>query len=299
MRKIFAAAGVLSVILTASLAHATDPAVSGLNGKISGEGGLFDDESSGFASGSFAVPLGHAFGMQVDGTLGAIDNQLVGGGGVHLFTRDPSSYLLGVYGSYHTWDSIDVWRLAGEGELYIDRFTVTGLAGYEKYEVPSFSGGLPVLTEDSGHFFGMADLAYYINDDFKIYAGYRYYDEASFAGAGAEYLIRGHYVPLSLFARGDFGNDDYTRITGGVKIYLSPEPEKSLIDRHRRDDPDIFMPVFPRLATGTNQCGVGPGPEYRVTGSPDCLCPSGTFRAGQAPEFISYQGGMYVCGRLT
>ena len=68
-------------------------------------------------------------------------------------------------------------------------------------------------------------------------------------------------MPLSLFARGDFGNEDYTSVTGGLKVYLSGDPQKSLIDRHRRDDPEIYMPVFPTLTTagrggrrGRNAC---------------------------------------------
>lgn len=268
-----------------ALAHAGDlPAVSGPNGKISVEGGSYDDEGAGIALGSFAVPLGPSFGLQADGALGTIDGDVMGGGGLHLFTRDPSHYLLGVYGSYHTWDSIDIWRLAGEGELYLGRFTLSGLAGYESVEVPSLSDGLEVLTPDDKHFFGQGDASYYVTDDFKVSAGYRYLNETSFGSAGAEYLFRGHEVPMSLFARGNFGDDDYTSITGGLKVYLSGDTNKSLIDRNRRDDPENYLPVFPKLATGsgTPQCSVTSG----LVTSPangECLCPNGTPRAGQKP----------------
>jgi len=276
------------------------PAVSGPNGKVSVEGGSFDDEGAGIALGSFALPLGHSFGAQADGAIGTIDGETMGGGGLHLFTRDPSSYLLGVYGSYHTWDSIDIWRLAGEAEAYLGRFTLSGLAGYESVDVPSLSDGLEVLTPDDKHFFGQFDASYYVTDDFKVSAGYRYLNEASFGSAGAEYLFRGYEVPMSLFARGYYGDGDYTSITGGLKIYLSDDPQRSLIDRNRRDDPDIYLPVFPKLATkkdtGPAQCKVGPSPEYRVTSSSNCICPSGTSRAGQDPLYISFAGGFYVCG---
>ena len=194
------------------------PAVSGPNGKLSVEGGSFDDESAGVALGSFALPLGHSFGLQADGALGTVDGGTLGGGGAHLFTRDPSSYLLGAYGSFHTWDSIEIWRVAAEAEFYLGRFTLDGLAGYESVDVPSLSDGLEVLTPDDRHFFAQSDVAYYITDDFKVYGGYRYINETSFGSAGAEYLIRGQDVPLSLFARGDFGNEDYTSITGGLKV---------------------------------------------------------------------------------
>jgi hypothetical protein len=271
------------------------PAVSGPNGKVSVEGGSFDDDGAGIALGSFALPLGHSFGLQADGAVGAIAGEAMGGGGLHLFTRDPSHYLLGAYGSYHTWDSVDIWRIAGEAELYLGRFTIDGLAGYESVDVPSLMDGLEVLTPDDKHFFAQSDLAYYITDDFKIYGGYRYLNETSFGSAGAEYLIRGHEVPLSLFARGDFGNEDYTSITGGLKVYLSNDPQKSLIDRHRRDDPDIYMPVFPKLVTksGQTQCTLVSN-SYKVASPADgqCICPAGSSLAGQAP--VLFLGG-YFC----
>lgn len=290
--------GLTAGALSALAAFAGDlPAVSGPNGKLSVEGGSYDDEGAGIALGSFAVPLGPAFGLQADGALGTIDGETMGGGGLHLFTRDPSRYLLGAYGSYHTWDSIDIWRLAGEAELYLDRFTLSGLAGYESVEVPSTVGDLVVLTPDDKHFFGQFDASYYITDDFKISAGYRYLNEVSLGSAGAEYLIRGHEVPMSLFARGNFGDDDYTSVTGGLKIYLSSDPDKSLIDRNRRDDPESYLPVFPKLATksSTNYCSVGPSPEFR-TGSSNCTCPAGTPLSGGPPQFIPALGGFYTCG---
>ncbi|WP_157066540.1 hypothetical protein [Hyphomicrobium sulfonivorans] len=278
------------------------PAVSGPNGKLSVEGGTFDDEAAGLALGSFSLPLGHNLGVQFDGAVGNVDGDVLGGGGVHLFTRDPSSYLLGVYGSYHTWDSIDIWRIAAEAELYLGRFTVSALAGYENIDVPSLASGLPVLTQDEKSFFGIGDVAYYINDDFKIYGGYRYVAETSLGAAGAEYLLRDHGVPVSLFARGDFGNSDFNSITGGVKIYLSDDRNKSLIDRNRRDDPEIYVPVFPKVVTqtakqqGSNQCVVGPSPDYKVASNFSCTCPSGTPLSGQQPQFIPALGGFYTCG---
>ena len=145
----FAALSVALIVAGHVHAGSTGPAVSGPNGKVSVEGGSYDDDAAGIALGSFAVPLAHSFGLQFDGAVGTIDDELLGGGGVHLFTRDPSSYLLGIYGSYHTWDDINIWRTAAEAELYLGRFSLSGLGGYESVEVPSYSGGLFVLTPDS------------------------------------------------------------------------------------------------------------------------------------------------------
>ena len=116
--------------------EASGPAVSGPNGKFSVEGGQYDGESSLLALGSYTLPLGDSFGIQVDGAVGRIDDETMSGAGVHLFTRDPSKYLLGVYASYHEWNDINIWRTAAEAEVYLGRFSITGLAGFEGVDVP-------------------------------------------------------------------------------------------------------------------------------------------------------------------
>ena len=180
---------------------ADGPAVSGPNGKFSVEGVKYDDDQSILALGSYTIPLGHSFGLQVDGAVGRIDKDMLGGGGAHLFTRDPSKYLFGVYGSFHQWNGITIWRSAAEAELYVNRFSLSGLAGFEGVDVPTFSDGLQVLNTDDDHFFGHVDLAYYPIDDLKIYGGYRFINETSLGAAGAEYLLRDHGSPISLFAK--------------------------------------------------------------------------------------------------
>jgi len=197
-------------------------AVSGPNGKLSVEGGLYDADESVLALGSYSIPLLSALGLQADGAFGSINGETLGGGAVHLFSRDPSSYLFGAYGSYHEWNSIKIWRAATELELYMDRFSFTGLAGIEGVDVPSTNDSLRVLNGDDIHFFGHFDLAYYPIDDLKIYAGYRYLSEISLAAAGVEYLLLETGLPISLFVKGRFGNSDHTRITGGKKITSAP-----------------------------------------------------------------------------
>ena len=226
------------------------PAVSGVNAKISIEGGLYDDKDSVIALGSLSAPLGHHFGVQLDGALGELDNDALSGGGAHLFTRDPSNYLLGVYGSYHQWNSINIWRVAVEYEFYLDRFSITGLAGSENIDIPSFDSGLQTLTKDDNHFFGHIDLDFYPLDDLKIYGGYRYISEVSLGAVGVEYLLRNSGFPVSLFAKARFGDDDHTRITGGLRVFLGADRDKSLIIRHRTEDPQNYTPIFPEIDLG-------------------------------------------------
>ena len=287
---------VVALLCMCTAAVAGEPAVSGPNGKFAVEGGGGADEGEGIATGSFALPIGHDFGMQADGAVGSFDDELLGGGALHLFTRDPSRYLFGVYGSYHTWDRINIWRAALEGELYIGPVTLEGIAGYESLDVPSFANG-PSL--DDNHLFGQADAGYYITDDFKIYAGYRYINERSFGAAGTEYLIRGLEVPVALFARGDFGDEFVQNITGGVRIYLSDDPDKSLIDRHRKDDPKVYAPTFPTLAarsTAVPQCAINSSNKVSSPASGNCICPAGSPWAGQKP--IPSGDGGYYCQNL-
>ncbi len=225
-RALIAALTALSLASTAALSQSAGPAVSDPNAKLSVEGGQYDGEQSALALGSYTLPLGHAFGLQADGALGRIDQGTMGGGGLHLFTRDPSRYLLGLYGSYHTWESIDIWRAAAEVQLYAGRFSLDGLGGYESVAVPETIGGLTVLDPHDDHVFGQVDLAYYPIDDLKVYGGYRYVNEASLGAAGIEYLMRADDSPISIFAKADFGEEQYNRITGGVKFYLGPNADK-------------------------------------------------------------------------
>jgi hypothetical protein len=175
-------AGCIAVSLLApalAFADGTAPAVSDVNAKVSVEGGQYDGEQSALSLGSLTVPLGHSFGLQADGAIGRIDEGTMGGGGLHLFARDPSRYLVGFYGSYHTWESIDIARAAVELQLYAGRFALDGLAGYESVAVPDTIGGLTVTDPHDDHLFGQLDLAYYALDDLRLYGGYRYVNETS------------------------------------------------------------------------------------------------------------------------
>lgn len=253
---------VLSCFTGYAAAGGDAPAVSALSGKFSLEGGTYDWETTGLALSSLAVPVAHAVGAQFDTAAGTIDGKIMGGAGVHLFTRDPSSHLLGIYGSYHSWGDINIWRVATEAEFYLGRFTLGGIAGHESIE------GL----SDDGHFFAHTDLAYYVTEDFKIYGGYRFESETSFGAAGGEYLFRAGDVPLSVFASSSFGDDDYTRVTGGLKIYFGDSPNKSLLARHRTSDPDNYTPVFPNRSPRSRAHASGPVDCSNPANSIDLTC---------------------------
>lgn len=270
-------------------------AVSGPNGKVSVEGGEYDDEGAFLAKGSYSLPLGQAFGIQIDGALGSIDDEIMGGGAVHLFHRRPDKYLFGLYGSYHTWDDINIWRVAGEFELYLDRVSLTSLVGAEGVEFPTTDGGLLVLNQDDEHVFAHVDASYYLTDDLKISGGYRYVSEVHLGAASIEYLLRTASIPISLFAEGHFGEEEFNRVTGGIKVYFGADNNKTLITRHRYDDPPNYTPVFPRIVTAAAaSTAQGPQPPPICTleartffvATPqdgNCVCPQGSPLAGGSP----------------
>lgn len=88
------AALTLPLVLVAP-ALADGPAVSGINGKVEGFGGIvntdFDqgNEGSGGGAASLSVPLGNFIGFQIDGLAGEFADQGVAAVGAHLFWRDP------------------------------------------------------------------------------------------------------------------------------------------------------------------------------------------------------------------
>lgn len=209
------------------------PAVSGINGKWELDGGLFNPGGTGFrAAGSLSIPLGDRFGAQGDVmlTMSGSDFYLAGAG--HLFTRDPSSYLLGVTAGVVIAPGATLTALGAEGELYLDRISLEGWAGLAAIDYAD------VLNPDLTGLFAIGDIAFYPMDDLRLAIGASSVLGDNSLHFGAEYQLTDFAWPLSLTADARIhGSGNYT-ITAGLKGYLGPTGEsKSLIDRHRQDDP--------------------------------------------------------------
>lgn len=224
-------------LFTSSSTAQTLPAVSGVNAKVGAFGSSLGDESAGGAFIGLALPLGHRFGAQIDGIVGMQEGgdafQGVAG---HLFWRDPSRALFGIYASHLRWDGVSLGGITGgaevnkvglETQLYLGRVSLEGLAGYQ-------------FGSDTG-LVAKGTIAYYPRDDLRLHVGVTHYEGPGLAGfAGLEWApLRGS--GLSLFA--DVGVDENSdlRSLAGVKFYFSRE-DKSLIRRHREDDPDVDLP---------------------------------------------------------
>jgi hypothetical protein len=221
-------------------------AVSGPNGKIAAQGGFwdvddFDSDGQFKGVGSFSMPLGCALGLQIDAGAATYGDDVDAlGVGAHLFLRDPSSYLIGVHGTYENWDisgagNQDVWRIGAEAELYAGMFSLEGWAGLQDTD---FSGA---------DVFAKLTAAVYLTEDLRLDAGVRFMEDFTYGAVSAEWQLPD--LPVSLTAEGRVGDDDYSSVTVGAKFYFGGEG-KSLIRRHREDDPNDGLFDFIGAAGG-------------------------------------------------
>lgn len=223
------------------------PAVDGFNGKLEAFGGGYQDGALGGISGAISIPLGYRFGAQIDGTIADIGGKTYAQGAGHLFWRDPTIGLIGLYGAYGHYEGfggVDMYQAAAEGEYYMGRFTLRGIAGVEGANAGTFTdaGGTVFNYDDDTRFFDKIDVAFYPTDDFKVYVGHRYTGGVNAAAAGAEYLWRFNGgTAASIFAEARVGEDDYKAAWAGVRFYFGGS-DKSLIRRHREDDPNLWEP---------------------------------------------------------
>ncbi|RYE10407.1 MAG: hypothetical protein EOP22_05045 [Hyphomicrobiales bacterium] len=232
-----AAANAADLILPEPIAYQDDelllPAVSGVNGKWELSGGLFNPGGIGFrAAGSVSIPLGERFGAQGDvmATWTGSDLYLAGAG--HLFTRDPSLYLLGVTGGVVVEPGVATLGAVGlEGELYLDRWSLEGWAGVAAIDY------VAILPPDQVGFFAIGDIAFYPTDDLRFTVGGSYILGDTALHLGAEYQLTSFAWPVSLTTDARIHSGGAYAITAGIKGYIGGEPGKSLIDRHRQDDP--------------------------------------------------------------
>jgi hypothetical protein len=229
------------------------PAVDAVNEKIDVFAGSVAGKSVSGVNGSVTVPLGGQYGAQFDGTIGSLDGNTMAAGAAHLFWRDPSRALLGLYVSENYWDrygGLSVGHVAGEGEYYWGRFTLQGIAGVEfgnsaSTSISTLATG-PVFTNTTTffdsyniktRFFDQINLKYYFADDIAGYVGHRYLGGLNALALGAEFARPiGHGALASAFVEGRIGENNASGIWGGLKLYFGPR-DIPMIARHRTEDP--------------------------------------------------------------
>jgi len=228
-----------TVFSGAALADGSLPAVSTVNGKVSAEGGEGNAQSLGIVSGSLTAPVGHSFGVQFDATGGATNGNALWGVAGQGFWRDPGIGLVGGYvshlgsrfGSPDTTGAARLDRYAVEGEAYLGQFTPSAAVGYQNMD------SLGVAHTGA---FGKIDLAWYPLDDLMLSGGGDLNPNKSLAQVEAEYQLGLAALPgLSLFAEAGTGGMRDSMAIAGFRFYFGPA--KSLIRRHREDDPPSLL----------------------------------------------------------
>ena len=110
------------------------PAVSGLNGKFEFSAGALTLPTPSFvgrAAGALTVPLGDRFGLQADFSA-STGPGFTTSAALHLFSRDPSAFLLGGSVGFIRSPGSVVIAAGPEAELYRDRWTVEGWVGADE-----------------------------------------------------------------------------------------------------------------------------------------------------------------------
>jgi hypothetical protein len=268
-RAAFLLSGTIAAGMYGSVSLAADiemtsalPAVSGPNGKIEVGGGWTDIDDLGddevFRGGAaFSLPVGDMFGIQVDLTALDAYGETAVGGALHAFTRDPNSYLLGAYGGYVDADPANVWYIGSEAELYLDNISIEAVGG-----VMNISNG------GGTEFYAMGTVALYATENLRLSIGASTVANFESANAGLEWFMGDTGLPLSLTVDGQLGEDGYTSIQAGVSLYFGGE-DKSLIRRHREDDPSLhFFDLFGASALGSGVLG---GEAEEEPENPECI----------------------------
>lgn len=218
-----------------SESNQTLPAVDGFNAKLA-VGTVFDDADASYVEGSFTIPLGHQYGLQIDGVAAEFDSNLFGhipgySLGAHAFWRDPSRGLLGVYADYLYVDSfggLQFYTAGVEGALYLNRFTIDGTIGFKNGDMID------------AEFYNDIRASYYPTDNLMLYIGQSYAFDTNSFNYGTEWAFaRKGRAATAVFAQGTAFEGGDQIISVGMRVYLGKR-QKSLLRRHREDDPRIL-----------------------------------------------------------
>lgn len=207
---------------------AADPAVSKTNGSIFVRGGAYDEigndsHGEGELLGKVTFPIGQSFGGQAEGVVGTDEFYGLGG---HLFWRDPSWLMAGVYVSYDNTDGTELTRYGVEADVYLGQFTAGGRIGQQEGDVGDGT-------------YGSIDVSFYATPNLALRGGVEFEPEDgrdTVGRVGFEWQPAMDSSPgLSVFADGEWG-DDYDHVRAGLKIHFGTDG-MSLIDRERKADP--------------------------------------------------------------
>jgi hypothetical protein len=220
------------------------PALGGQNDA----GARFDGRTLDGKESSLDFALGDGFGLRLGGLLdrqnyrNPADGTWFGTSG-HLYWRDPSEGLFGLYSHYAQLDAprgAELYVGGAEAAGYWDRFTVGGAAGIEGGGQMVGSGPLGRLDLNlDTAFFSALTGSYYPEDDLRLSIGHQLTGGQHVGQIEAEWgLDSGGGGPLSLFASGLVTEAADAGVMAGFRVYFG-DSEKPLIQRDREDDSSI------------------------------------------------------------
>lgn len=201
------------------MAHADENrAVDELSFDFSSMGGSTEDQGRALGGLKATFPLGDLLGVEIEGGLG--NDDYFGAGG-RLFWRDVEIGMVGLFGSGETFDGFEVYRGGIEGELFFGAFTIDARLGGEQSD-----GG------DDG-IFGRAGVTWYPLGTLALRAGVEATPNLVFGRLSGEWQpMPGDWPEVSLFASGEFGDEERYSVLAGLVIHLGENGP--LIERHRR-----------------------------------------------------------------
>ncbi|MFZ1813833.1 MAG: hypothetical protein WBO55_02850 [Rhizobiaceae bacterium] len=236
-------------------AHAADPldptpvayqggAVDGINFKASAITGVIGGYTNHMFLASVATPLPYLdqFGAQLDFGIGNYRSDYISAAaGLHLFWRDPSVGLVGIYGDWGYVNPEHAGRVGLEASMYNGNWTLEGVAGV--------TFGQHVLTQ----FFDEVDLAYYFTDNFRASIGHRLTTRGNVGNISFEYMPElGAGNGWSIYGEAEAGEDDYSGAWIGLRYSFGTSSASTLKARDRTADPTVRIP---RNLASVTRCG--------------------------------------------
>ncbi len=231
------------------VAAASEPAVSGVNGKLDANYGAINRSSTRGIGGTISVPLGHRFGAQFDGNYQHGFSTNIYGLGTHFFARDPSKGLIGLAFSGTISQKFTDVIVGVESEYYFKKVTLGAVAGWDNYD-SHVATTFPGLATHQNFVAARVYAAIYPMDDLMVRIEYQSRFNHNFYMAHVEWQTPVNGV--AVFADGGVGENGYAHLMGGVRVYFGGI--KPLKDRHRKDDPSNIGSTFigPSSAGSTN-----------------------------------------------
>lgn len=219
------------------------PAVDGINFKVSALTGVIGGYANHMFIASVATPVPYfsQFGAQLDLGIGNYRSDYISAAaGLHIFWRDPSIGMIGIYGDWGYVNPEHAGRVGAELAFYNGPWTLDVFVG------PQF--GQHVFTKVVDE----VDLSYYFNENLKGSIGHRLTSRGHVANVGFEYMpTLGTANGWSIYGEAEGGEDDYYGAWLGLRYSFGASSASSLMERDRQADP---MVRIPRNLASVTQC---------------------------------------------